>query len=975
MLTFKIGNIETDIIGYTDFAGFDSEYLALRKKMSFRPEGYLFSPMFKKHKWDGWKRLIWKNTKRCYFPTGLFSIAKQHFKERNIPVKIIDSRIKPEKNLFLDFNYKDFPPREYQQRGIDSCLDVTKGGRGIIWFPTGSGKTIMSAGIIKGYGVAPFLFLVTSIDLLEQTAERLSETLLKNGYPAKIGKVGGGIVDIQDITVMTVQTAVRVLGKKYIKFDSESKDDKTDLTLIQEHKEEILSLMRNAKGVLADECQHWRADICQLVTNNLKSAYYRIAVSATPYRDNGDDLLVQSCFGKTICEIKASELIKTGFLVKPHIHFIHINPKPSQFKNWQNIYKEQVVENDYYNTLIANIAEEYISAERLVLVLVQQIEHGKTLENTITGGVFVNGASPKNERLTALKRLKNRQIRCIISTSLPYEEVLLVKDKGIIKQIEIGDLCNNYKKQVDNGEFETCCSFDGKTCSWSKITATHIHERKNKIVRVESNHGEDILVTENHSLIRPDLSSVLPEQGEQMCVPVGIPKKSNPSTFINVAELLKDINDPTIEVEVLGLTHPILRKIKSQYNYTFNGPKSVCKSTRTDVRKRTKGKEKRYFTAIYQLINYFKYYKYRYRAKLSDVWFCNELFEEFECRIYIRRSRKDFDLPTKLPITKELSILSGLMCGDGHIKHHLKGKSMYVFDFSGLLDMSKSSEGHNDIDKMNVRPIFKKCFYSVFGNVKLWENWQHIRFRSKLMYYLFRQLGHVNIKGEKRVPDYIYNSKEEIQKNFLWGLYLSDGSKKFNYSKPIDIDVFTGISIHNTSRPLISGVCSLLNILKIRYYCNYTITKNKPRYDITIVDNLLELQTTRKRNHMLFSISNRVQKKVEILERNDKFVYDISVEGCHNFVAGSGGILAHNSIYDEGIDCRPLDTLILAGGGKSPVRAMQRIGRTLRPYEGKTSATVIDFFIHEKYLYEHAKAREKMYKTEEEFVIEHNFID
>ena len=87
--------------------------------------------------------------------------------------------------------------------------------------------------------------------------------------------------------------------------------------------------------------------------------------------------------------------------------------------------------------------------------------------------------------------------------------------------------------------------------------------------------------------------------------------------------------------------------------------------------------------------------------------------------------------------------------------------------------------------------------------------------------------------------------------------------------------------------------------------------------------------------------------------------------------------IVSTSIFDEGIDVKPLDTVLLAGQGMSKVRAMQRIGRILRPFTDpetnkvKTTATAVDFRLHCKYLKKHAEQREAMYKTEEEFNIEH----
>jgi superfamily II DNA or RNA helicase len=84
---------------------------------------------------------------------------------------------------------------------------------------------------------------------------------------------------------------------------------------------------------------------------------------------------------------------------------------------------------------------------------------------------------------------------------------------------------------------------------------------------------------------------------------------------------------------------------------------------------------------------------------------------------------------------------------------------------------------------------------------------------------------------------------------------------------------------------------------------------------------------------------------------------------------GEHQITISSVIFDEGIDVKPLDTLILAGSGKSSTRALQRIGRILRPYPGKNDAIAVDFIDHCKYLKKHSQARLKIYETEREFVI------
>ena len=54
------------------------------------------------------------------------------------------------------------------------------------------------------------------------------------------------------------------------------------------------------------------------------------------------------------------------------------------------------------------------------------------------------------------------------------------------------------------------------------------------------------------------------------------------------------------------------------------------------------------------------------------------------------------------------------------------------------------------------------------------------------------------------------------------------------------------------------------------------------------------------------------------------------------------GVIA-STIWDEGIDIANIKTVILAGGGKSAIKNLQRLGRGLRLAEGKTQLQLVDF--------------------------------
>jgi superfamily II DNA or RNA helicase len=72
-------------------------------------------------------------------------------------------------------------------------------------------------------------------------------------------------------------------------------------------------------------------------------------------------------------------------------------------------------------------------------------------------------------------------------------------------------------------------------------------------------------------------------------------------------------------------------------------------------------------------------------------------------------------------------------------------------------------------------------------------------------------------------------------------------------------------------------------------------------------------------------------------------------------------------IFDIGVDIPSLSGLVIACGGKSTVKALQRVGRVIRKYESKKNAVVVDFIDQAPFLLEHSKARYKIYSSEDGF--------
>ncbi len=87
------------------------------------------------------------------------------------------------------------------------------------------------------------------------------------------------------------------------------------------------------------------------------------------------------------------------------------------------------------------------------------------------------------------------------------------------------------------------------------------------------------------------------------------------------------------------------------------------------------------------------------------------------------------------------------------------------------------------------------------------------------------------------------------------------------------------------------------------------------------------------------------------------------------FEEGKIPVLIASPIFDEGVDIPSIDVIVIAGGGKSYIKSIQRVGRGMRLAKGKDRLIVIDFidYIH-PILARHSALRMKAY-AEEKFPI------
>jgi superfamily II DNA or RNA helicase len=396
MIRIEVGPMETVI---RNWPSGDVRIRELREMCSFEIRQGDYAPTaFDPMVFNGRKYLIQSTGNTYIIPSGLLERVMPFFEahKSTLPYELII----PERKINrTNLTYNNFQLRPYQPSAVMRTLyppskTVAKMG-GIMQAATGAGKTAMAARMISLLKTTT-LFVVHTKDLLMQ-AKKAFESFLG----IKVGVIGAGKRDIQPVTVATIQS-------------------------LQSGYDDLLSTV---EFVMFDECHHVAAKTLYETAMKLKNVKCVVGLSASPWRDDNHDLMIEAICGPVRYVITASDLIDQGFLVPPEI-VVYRRPLPANLKrmhidaqSYQKAYRKVVVEDEGRNRLIQQIAKEQLAAGRRLLVLVRQVDHGQTLESMIPGSVFVEGNTKLADREKAFEDFRQGRIKCLIGTSLADEGV------------------------------------------------------------------------------------------------------------------------------------------------------------------------------------------------------------------------------------------------------------------------------------------------------------------------------------------------------------------------------------------------------------------------------------------------------------------------------------------------------------------------------------------------------------------------
>jgi superfamily II DNA or RNA helicase len=391
-LVIEITNITTRLLGFIP----NNVLKEIDHKLSFVIQGHFFTEAYKNRYWDGRRHLFTRSS----FPTGLLYYVITILNEHQIAYSIADKRIVP--LLGKEISLHSLKLRDYQQDAVDKAVAQQ---RGLLKMSTGSGKTLTAAAIIGRLNVRT-IFYTHRETLAFQTKQRLEEFL-----QVPIGILGSGEDKKERITVAMVQT---ISNEKHLEF------------------------IQQAQCMIVDECHHLPSDTLDSIQKASVNSFYRYGLSATPYRDAGDDLLVEASTAPPIVDISASFLIKKGYLSKPTIYFVKIPRIPElAHRAYPSVYEQGIVNNRERNLMIVFLCEYLATAGKRVLVTVTKIKHGENILALLNErypkvkAAFVQGKDEAELKSEMLILLNQKKVSVVIATSI-YTEGVDIPELDII---------------------------------------------------------------------------------------------------------------------------------------------------------------------------------------------------------------------------------------------------------------------------------------------------------------------------------------------------------------------------------------------------------------------------------------------------------------------------------------------------------------------------------------------------------------
>lgn len=388
-----------------------------------------------------WKQGEYKKEEKIYskllidrkgvFLTGYVERLMEYLRQKKIDFETEDNGNDPPKDIDSPPNLSGVEFRDWQLRGFAA---IEKRWCGYWIAPMGAGKTILSGGIVNMFPEERFLILVGTKGSLKQTKKDY-ESYFPN---EKIGMIGDGQWDEQDITIATFQTLRRYVGCK-------GENWKTFCT-------------SRWGGLIVDECDTlgtFEGKNVKLI-NSIRSTV-RIGLSGTEPESVEGKLVLEGIFGPKIGETEQEGLIEKGELAKPKMKIVWVPDngflrrleeikesdrlkKIKRRYDYKFVYDLGIVNNRLRNSMIIKEAFNLIDNGLTVLILVERIDHGYNLLKMANKKdkdlfCFLDGETKDSIREEEKEKFERQERRGVIASRIWARSINIKSVGGVVNAV------------------------------------------------------------------------------------------------------------------------------------------------------------------------------------------------------------------------------------------------------------------------------------------------------------------------------------------------------------------------------------------------------------------------------------------------------------------------------------------------------------------------------------------------------------
>lgn len=306
-----------------------------------------------------------------------------------------DRRCETGLTIPMPWKKEPFSLRPYQDEAVQACI---LNWRGVINFATGLGKTLTAIHLIKKLRKKS-LIVVPSESIAKQFYNELTEAFGEE----RIGYYGGGKKKIKDITVGIAASVIRN---------------------VPEFKEAELGV------IIFDEVHHIAANTFYEIAVGLGDVGRIYGLTATDYRSDGKDVLINAGCGDVIIKRDIKWGIDNKFLAAPKFEIKEIDTIGRDIaKDKLKNYKEHVLNSTIMKQQIHDDIKAYMAAGKSVLCLVGEVAHGEELSKQL-GIPFAQGSDKQSQ--SYVNDLNTGKITGLIGTSGKISEGTDTKNVDVL---------------------------------------------------------------------------------------------------------------------------------------------------------------------------------------------------------------------------------------------------------------------------------------------------------------------------------------------------------------------------------------------------------------------------------------------------------------------------------------------------------------------------------------------------------------